>query len=88
MKVAIPEYRPGDIAGIAVLIEQAFISRDTEEEVMVTVNDAPAYLKPYVEEVYSRVLMAITSTLKGVGDMRKVEVIFRRRVREKREVRR
>lgn len=88
MKVAIPEYRPGDIAGIAGLIEQAFISRDTEDEVMVTVNDAPAYLKPYVEEVYSRVLMAITSTLKGVGDMRKVEVIFRRRVNEKRKVRR
>jgi hypothetical protein len=53
--------------------------------VIVTVNGGPVYLKPYVEEVYARVLKAITSTLKGVGDMGRVEVVFRRRARDKKE---
>ncbi len=82
---SLPQYSREDVTGIATLIEQGFLSRSVEDEVMVTVNEVPTYLKPYVEELYARVLMAITSTLKGVGDMRKVEVIFRRKAREKKE---
>lgn len=85
MQVSIPQYTPDDISGIATLIEQTYLARSAEEEVMVTANDTSVYLKPYVEETFARVLMALVSTLKGVGDMKNVEVVFRRKAGKKKD---
>jgi len=67
-----------DIKGLADLLEEGFI-KPQEERLSLYVNDAPVTLTIFPRDIISRVLLAIASSLKGVGEVKSLKFFLKRR---------
>jgi len=67
-----------DIGGLADLLEEGFI-RPQEERLSLYVNDAPVTLTIFPRDIISRVLLAIASSLKGVGEVKSLKFFLKQR---------
>ena len=67
-----------DIKGLADLLEKGFI-RPQRERLSLYVNDAPITLSMFPKELIGNVLVAIASSLKGVGEIRSLKFFLRKR---------
>lgn len=74
LDIAVPQLALDDFSGIADLVEQRFLSGDRKEEVSLLINGLPVPLNLFVGEIFSRILTAMVSTLKGI-DMDKVNSV-------------
>ena len=66
-----------DVTGLAGLIEEEFI-KPHREDVSLYVNDVPVPLSDFLRDLISRVLVAIASSLHGVGTIRTLKFFLRR----------
>ena len=66
-----------DINGLVDLLEKGFI-KPQKERVSLYVNNAPVPLIPFPEQIISNVLLAIVSCLKGIGEIRSLQVFLKR----------
>jgi molybdopterin-guanine dinucleotide biosynthesis protein B len=66
-----------DIKALADLLETGFISPQ-RERLSVYVNDAPLTLSAFPREFVTNVLLAMASSLKGVGKVRSLDIFLRR----------
>lgn len=71
-----PQFRPEDYSGLADLIERRFLSI-IEDEAALYVNGKVVPMGPYVKEIFSKMLLALLSTLKGVGEVKEMEMWLR-----------
>lgn len=81
LSVSAPQFSSQDITQLADIIEEGFLrSGDHEDEVQLFVNGSPIPMKTYVQDIVSRVVIAMISTLKGVDmdDVHQVDVRLRR----------
>ncbi len=67
-----------DVKGLADLLEEGFI-KPQGEQLSLYVNKAPIPLSTFPKELIINVLMAMASSLKGVGKVRSLEVFLRKR---------
>jgi molybdopterin-guanine dinucleotide biosynthesis protein B len=67
-----------NVKGVADLLEEGFI-KPQSERLSLYVNNAPISLSIFPKEFITNVLMAMASSLKGVGKVRNVEVFLRKR---------
>jgi molybdopterin-guanine dinucleotide biosynthesis protein B len=67
-----------DTRGLADLLEEGFI-KPQEERLSLYVNDAPVTLTIFPRDIISRVLLAIASSLKGVGEVKILKFFLKRR---------
>ena len=67
-----------DIKGLADLLEQGFI-KPQSERLSLYVNNVPVPLSTFPKKLITNVLVAMTSSLKGVGEVKSLEVFLRRR---------
>ncbi len=72
------QFSLGDIKGLADLLEEGFI-KPQGEQLSLYVNKAPIPLSTFPKELIINVLMAMASSLKGVGKVRSLEVFLRKR---------
>lgn len=66
-----------DIKGLADLLEEGFI-KPQRERVSLYINNAAIALSTFPKEVITSVILAIASRLKGVGEVRSLELFLRR----------
>jgi len=66
-----------DIKGLADLLEQGFI-KPQRERVSLYVNNAPISLSSFPRQIISNILLAIASSLKGVREVKNLEISLRR----------
>jgi len=66
-----------DVKGLADLLEQGFI-KPQRERVSLYVNHTPVSLSQFPREVVANVALALASSLKGVGEIRSLEILLRR----------
>ena len=66
-----------DIKGLADLLEEGFI-KPQRERVSLYINNATVALSTFPKEVITSVILAIASCLKGVGEVRSLELFLRR----------
>jgi hypothetical protein len=66
-----------DIRGLADLLEKGFI-KPQRERVSLYINNAAVALSTFPKEVITSVILAIASCLKGVGEVRSLELFLRR----------
>lgn len=71
-----PQFRPENYSGLADLVERRFLSI-TEDEAVLYVNGKAVPMNPFIREVFSKILLALLSTLKGVGEVKEMEMWFR-----------
>lgn len=67
-----------DVKGLADLLEDGFI-KPQKERLSLYANNVPISLSTFPKEFIASVLVAMASSLKGVGEVKKLEVFLRRR---------
>jgi molybdopterin-guanine dinucleotide biosynthesis protein MobB len=78
LDINVPQFALDDSSGIADLIEQRFLARGKEEAVSLFVNVLPTPLNPFVTEIFSRILTAVVSTLKGIDEANTIEISWKK----------
>lgn len=66
-----------DIKGLADLLEEGFI-KPQRERISLYINNVPIVLTAWPKEIITNVILAMASCLKGVGEVRSLEVFLRR----------
>jgi len=66
-----------DVKGLADLLEEGFI-KPQKERTTLYINNTPIVLTTWPKEVITNVILAIASCLKGVGEVRSLELFLRR----------
>ena len=65
-----------DTRAIADFIEENFIL-ETEDDTFLFVNGKQVFIKPFVKDIIAKTLLAMVSTLKGVGEIRNLDISIR-----------
>jgi molybdopterin-guanine dinucleotide biosynthesis protein MobB len=66
-----------DVKSLADLLEEGFI-KPQRERVALYVNDVPISLTAFPEEIISNILVAMASSLRGVGEIKSLEIFLRK----------
>lgn len=82
MDVSIPRFATDDVKGLADFIESKFLGKH-ENNIAVFVNDKPVPLNPFVREFLIKTILGMMSALKGVEEVKKLDIWFRERAKEK-----
>jgi molybdopterin-guanine dinucleotide biosynthesis protein B len=73
-----------DIKGLADLLEQGFI-RPQRQRLVLYVNGVPIPLSSFPRDITASVVMALASSMKGVGEVRSLELLMKREPPSKEE---
>ena len=79
LDIPVPQYARSDVQGLADLIERVLLAPAQGDEISLLVNNVPVPLTPFPRDIITRVLLAMVSTLKGVGEVRNLDLRLRRR---------
>ena len=77
--IEVPQFSKDDIQGLADLIEKRLRAKPKGEDVELFVNDTPIHIKLFVKELLARTLVAMVSCLKGVKEVRSLDISLRRK---------
>jgi molybdopterin-guanine dinucleotide biosynthesis protein B len=66
-----------DIKGLADLLEKGFL-KPQRERISLYVNNTPISLSVFPKKIITRVVLAMASCLKGVGEIRSLEIFLRK----------
>jgi molybdopterin-guanine dinucleotide biosynthesis protein B len=67
-----------DVKGIADFLEEGFI-KSQGDRLSLYINNAPVPLSAFPRELISNLLLAVASSLKGVGEVESLEIFLRKR---------
>lgn len=73
----VPQYIPEDIKGLADFLEKKFILGQ-REEVALWVNGAPVSLNPFIQSLFSKAILGMISSLKGVEEVNNLQLWMRK----------
>jgi len=79
LDVELPQFKLDDAAGIADFIESKLIGKRNDETTLF-VNGQPITLNRFSQDIVGGSILGMVSTLKGVGDIKSIEVTFRKKV--------
>jgi len=71
------QFSPQDIKGLADLLERGFI-KPQRERISLYVNSVPIPLTTFPREIISNILLTMVSCLKGVGEVRSLDISLRK----------
>jgi len=71
------QFSPQDIKGLADLLEKGFI-KPQKERISLYVNNTPIVLTLFPRQIISSVLLATASCLKGVGEIRNLQIFLKK----------
>ena len=70
-----------DVKGLADLLEKGFI-KPQRERVSLYINNAPISLSSFPKQIISSILLAVASCLKGVKEVRSLEISLRKETKQ------
>ena len=76
LDVDVPQLPMGDTEAIADFIEETFVS-GAAGDTLVLVNGKQVSMKPFVKDIITQTVLAMVSTLKGVGKVRTLDISVR-----------
>jgi len=77
LETKVRQFSLEDIEGVADLLEKGFI-KPQRERISLYVNDTFVPLTLFPKQIFTNVLLAMTATLKGVGEVKKLQIFLRR----------
>jgi len=78
LDIDVPQLLLSDTTAIVDFIEEKLISR-AKGDTSLFVNGKQIFIKSFVKDVIARVLVAMVSTLKGVGEIKSIDISMRKR---------
>ena len=79
LEVESPQFPPDDISGIADFIKKRIIGKRGDETVLF-INGSQVTLNHFAKQIIANALLGMVSTLKGVAEVRSLEVAVRKTV--------
>ena len=79
LNVELPQFKLNDISGIADFIESKLVGK-RNDETSLFVNGEPVTLNRFAQDIVAGSILGMVSTLKGVGEVKSIEVAFRKKV--------
>jgi len=76
LDISLPQFSPGDTQAIADFIEKNFIFQD-KGDTCLFINGKQVFIKPFVKDIIAKTLLAMISTLKGVEEIRSLDISIR-----------
>ncbi len=71
-----PRYSPDDISGLATLIEEMILKR--KEKIAIFADGTPVPLKPFIVNLYYKVISDLVLPLKGIGKPKRIDISIKR----------
>jgi len=78
LDVDVPQFPPSDTTAIADFIVENLISQ-AKGDTTLFVNGKQIFIKPFIKDVIARTSIAMVSTLKGIGEIKSVDISIRKR---------
>jgi molybdopterin-guanine dinucleotide biosynthesis protein B len=78
LDIDVPQFAPGDTGAIADFIEKDLVSQ-AKGDTTLFVNGKQVFIKTFIKDVISRTVIAMVSTLKGIGEIKSVDISIRKR---------
>ncbi len=78
LDIDVPQFPPSDTIAIADFIEENLISQ-AKGDTTLFVNGKQIFIKPFIKDVIARTSIAMVSTLKGIGEIKSVDISIRKR---------
>jgi molybdopterin-guanine dinucleotide biosynthesis protein MobB len=79
LSIDLPQFKLNDASGIADFIETKIVGKRNDETTLF-VNGEPVTLNRFAQDIVGGSVLGMVSTLKGVGDIKSIEVTFRKKV--------
>jgi len=76
LDIDVPQFHPNDIQAIADFIEKNFVF-EADSDTSLFINGKQIFIKSFVEDIIAKALLAMVSTLKGVGEIRNLDISIR-----------
>ena len=77
LEARVRQFTPEDTSGLANLIEEGFI-KPQQERITLYINQQPIPLTSFPRQIVANLLLAMASSLKGVGKIRSLDISLRR----------
>ena len=78
VKTKTRQFSPSDIKGLADLLERGFITPQ-RERLSLYVNNTPISLSSFPREIIGNILLALASSLKGVKEIKSLEIFLKKK---------
>jgi len=78
LDIDVPQLPLSDTTAIADFIEENLVSR-ANGDTSLFINGKQIFIKSFVKDIIARVLVAMVSTLKGVGEIKSIDISIRKR---------
>ena len=78
LDIDVPQLPLSDTKAIADFIEENLVSR-AKGDTSLFINGKQIFIKSFVKDIIARVLVAMVSTLKGVGEIKSIDISIRKR---------
>ncbi len=75
------QFSPEDINGLANLLERGFIEPQAER-ISLYINNNPITLTVFPRQIITNVLLAMVSSLKGVGEIESLQILLKRKPKQ------
>jgi molybdopterin-guanine dinucleotide biosynthesis protein MobB len=79
LSVELPQFKLDDASGIADFIESKIVGKRNDETTLF-VNGEPITLNRFAQDIVGGAVLGMVSTLKGVSEVKSIEVTFRKKV--------
>jgi molybdopterin-guanine dinucleotide biosynthesis protein MobB len=76
LDIDVPQLPLGDTQAIADFIEKNFIFQD-KGDTSLFINGKQVFIKPFVKDIIAKALLAMVSTLKGISEIRNLDISIR-----------
>ncbi len=76
LDINVPQFPLSDTQAIADFIEKKVVLQD-KSDTSLFINGKQVFIKPFVKDIIAKVLLAMVSTLKGVGEIRNLDISIR-----------
>lgn len=76
LDINVPQFPPSDTQAIADFIEKISIFQD-KGATSLFINGKQVFIKPFVKDIIAKALLAMVSTLKGVGEIKNLDISIR-----------
>ncbi len=79
LDIDVPQFSVADISAIADFIEKEFILQ-SKSDTSLFINGKQVFIKPFVKDIIAKALLAMVSTLKGIGEVRSLDISMKSEV--------
>ncbi|MHC3130335.1 MAG: molybdopterin-guanine dinucleotide biosynthesis protein B [Candidatus Bathyarchaeota archaeon] len=76
LDINVPQFPPSDTQAIADFIEKISIFQ-AKSTTSLFINGKQVFIKPFVKDIIAKALLAMVSTLKGVGEIKNLDISIR-----------